>query len=45
MRLEVITVPGAPHGLKEWNKFMPGHAARTMAGMREILDEPGAAEP
>jgi len=41
VRCDLITLPGAPHRLSDWNKFQPDHGARTMAWLREVLAVPG----
>ena len=34
---ELITIPGAPHGLVTWEKFAPDYQARMIAWLRETL--------
>lgn len=40
VRCDLITLPGAPHRLTEWDKFMPDHGARMVAWLREVLAVP-----
>lgn len=35
VRCDLITLPGAPHRLTEWARFMPKYGARTIAWLRE----------
>jgi acetyl esterase/lipase len=37
-RCDLITIPGAPHGLLTWSKFDPDYAARWIAWLREVLN-------
>lgn len=41
VRCDLITLPGAPHRLSEWNKFMPDHNARMIGWLREVFATPG----
>lgn len=34
---ELITIPGAPHGLLTWDKFLPGYQDKLIAWLRETL--------
>ena len=34
---DIIPVPGAPHGLLTWDKFLPDHAAQMTAWLKEKL--------
>jgi PelA/Pel-15E family pectate lyase len=43
VRCDLIVLPGAPHRLTEWARFMPDHAVRTIAWLREVLGAPIAA--
>jgi alpha-L-fucosidase 2 len=37
VRCDLIVLPGAPHGLVAWARFMPDHGARLVVWLREIL--------
>ncbi len=34
---DLITIPGAPHGLLSWDKFLPGYQAQLITWLRETL--------
>ncbi len=34
---DLITIPGAPHGLSTWEKFAPDYADRMIAWLRTTL--------
>jgi acetyl esterase/lipase len=34
---DLITIPGAPHGLLTWDKFLPGYQDKLIAWLRETL--------
>jgi acetyl esterase/lipase len=34
---ELITIPGAPHGLVTWDKFLPGYQAQMIAWLRQTM--------
>lgn len=37
MRCDLITIPGAPHGLMTWEKFAPGYTKQLIDWLRENL--------
>ena len=37
VRCDIIRIPGAPHGLVAWEKFLPGYQAQWIAWLRETL--------
>lgn len=37
VRCELLRLPGAPHRLSEWNKFMPSYLDQLVAWLREVL--------
>lgn len=37
VRCDLITIPGAPHRLTEWNKYLPEYGSQVVAWMNEIL--------
>jgi alpha-L-fucosidase 2 len=39
---DLITIPGAPHALQNWNKLDPGYEARMIAWLRAQLGAPAA---
>lgn len=44
VRCDLITLPGAPHRLSDWDKFQPDHGARMIDWLREVLGEPRPAK-
>jgi acetyl esterase/lipase len=37
VRCDLITIPGAPHGLQAWEKFSPGYTTQFIDWLRENL--------
>jgi len=40
VRCDLITIPGAPHRLTEWNKYLPDYGSQVVTWMNEILQNP-----
>jgi alpha-L-fucosidase 2 len=39
---DLITLPGAPHGLREWAKAAPSHESELLAWLERIFAAAGA---